>query len=112
MVVNIEQVQRGVTAFVENEIAKKATGFRKFGIYFIIPMLNKYIAEYLEKFRHTVPDMFDENGNVKLDEVYNNAKLAIQKSGQFELMGIIFNETDIDRLFAYIKQTGTSGVSV
>lgn len=105
MVVNIEQVQRGMSAFVENEIAKKATGFRKFGIYFIMPMLNKYTAEYLEKFRHTVPDMFDENGNIKLDDVYTNAKLAIQKSGQFEFMGIIFCETDIDKLFYSIKNT-------
>ena len=35
MIVNLEQVQTGIAHFVEKEIAPKATGFRKFGIYFI-----------------------------------------------------------------------------
>jgi hypothetical protein len=50
-------------------------------------------------------DFMDENGNIELDKVYSQAKEAIQKSGQFEMYNIIFNETDIDKLYGYIKQT-------
>ena len=49
--------------------------------------------------------MFDNDGKLKIDEVYNNSKQAIQKSGQFEFMGIIFDETDIDKLYTHIKNT-------
>ena len=45
---------------------------------------------------------FNENNNIKIDEVYNSAKLAISKSGQIIAYGIIFNENDIDKLYNYI----------
>ena len=48
-------------------------------------------------------DYFDETGNVKLDDLYNAAKAAIAKSGQFTMYGLIFNEADIDKLYEYIK---------
>lgn len=105
MVVNIEQVQRGVVSYVEKEIGQKATGIKKFGVYFIMPSINRYVAEYINKFKGIVPDMFDNDGKLKIDEVYNNSKQAIQKSGQFEFMGIIFDETDIDKLYTHIKNT-------
>ena len=103
MIVNLEQVQNGITNFIEKEIATKATGIRKFGVYFFIPTIRKTTTNYLTKAKEFMPEMFDENGNVELDKVYNVAKDAIKKSGQFEFMGIIFNETDIDKLYTYIK---------
>jgi hypothetical protein len=47
--------------------------------------------------------VFDENHNVNIDEVHTMAKAAIQKSGPFNLMGVIFNESDIDKLYNYIR---------
>lgn len=99
--VNIEQIQMGLNRYVEEEIAKKATGFNKFAVYFALPSINKKIPQLINNFK----DFFDENGNINLDEIYNNAKSAISKSGQFSLYGIIFNETDIDKLYSYIKNT-------
>lgn len=107
MIVNLEQIQMGVLGFVEKEIASKATGFKKFGIYFMVPTIKKSVADYLAKIKSFMPDLFDENSDVDLDKFYNLAKDAIKKSGQFEFMGIIFNETDIDKLYSYIKSTGT-----
>lgn len=105
MVVNLEQIQKGIMLFVEKEIAPKATGIKKFGIYFMLPTIQKTVSNYIVKIKDFVPDLFDENGNLKLDEFYNQAKSAVQKTGQFEFMGIIFNETDIDKLYTYIKGT-------
>ena len=107
MMVNLEQVQMGVLGFVENEIASKATGLKKFGIYFIMPTIKKSVSDYLVKLKSLIPNLFNENGDVDLDKFYNLAKDAIKKSGQFEFMGIIFNETDIDKLYSYIKSTST-----
>lgn len=46
---------------------------------------------------------------VDLDQLYNRSKTAIAKSGQIELAGIIFNETDIDKLYSYIRNTSIQG---
>ena len=110
MMVNLEQVQNGVLSFIDKEIGSKAVGFKKFGIYFLMPTIKKTVAEYLLKFKSFMPDLFDENNNIDLDRLYSMAKEAIKKSGQFELMGIIFNETDIDRLYSYIKSTGVTPI--
>lgn len=105
MFVNKEQVQIGVTNFAENEIAKKAVGVNKFMIYFAMPIISKKIMQYIDTYSTNplTKDLFDENNNINIDTVYNMAKTAVQKSGQFMVYGIIFNESDIDRLYAYIK---------
>ena len=108
MVVNLEQIQAGIACYIDKEIASKAIGFKKFGVYFITPTLQKTAVTYILKFKEFVPDLFDENNNVKLDEVYAQAKQAIQKSGQFEFMHIIFNETDVDKLYSYIHSTAVN----
>jgi hypothetical protein len=105
MVVNVEQVQNGVINFVEKEIASKAVGIKKFGIYFMLPTIKSKVSTYLFSIKDFMPELFDENNNIEISEVYNFAKDAIKKSGQFEFMGIIFNETDIDKLYAYITPT-------
>ena len=105
MYVNKEQIQIGVTNFIENEIGKKAVGVNKFITYFSLPIINKKLSNYIDTFATNLmtSDMFDENRNLNIDEVYNVAKSAVQKSGQFSFLGIIFNETDIDKLYNYIR---------
>ena len=56
------------------------------------------------QFKPMFPELVDSKNNVDLDALYNHGKSAIQKSGQFEFMGIIFNETDVDKLYDYIKR--------
>lgn len=105
MFVNTEQIKIGVNNFIENELGKKATGFNKFAVYFMMPIIDKKIESYVNSFSQNelIKDMFDENGNVDLDRVYNMGKDAIRKSGQFQLYGIIFTETDIDKLYSSIR---------
>lgn len=105
MIVTLQQIKNGVIRFVEQEIAQKATGFTKFMVYFIMPKLNKKVDDIISMAQSSemFKDMFNENGNVKLDELYSTAKEAIKKSGQIEMFGIIFNETDVDKLYTFIK---------
>lgn len=111
MIVTVQQVQTGVINFIEHEIAQKAIGIKKFGIYFILPQINNKVPMLVNKYREVelAKDFFDENGNIKLDEAYATAKTAIAKSGQVEFFGIIFNETDVDKLYSYIKNTTQGG---
>lgn len=105
MIVNITQIRTGIIRFVEQEIGAKATDFDKFKINFISARLPKTIDKMFiqykdnEFFKH----YFDENGNINLDELYNDVKEAARKTGKFNLAGIIFDETDIVKLYEYIK---------
>jgi hypothetical protein len=105
MFVNTQQVQVGVTNFTEQEIAKKAVGLNKFIVYFAMPIINKKVMQYIETYSNDplTKEMFDDNKNIDIDTLYNMAKTAVQKSGKFMFYGIMFDETDIDKLYAYIK---------
>lgn len=104
MIVNTQQIQVGITNYIEAELATKATGFTKFAIYFMMPTILNKANSMLNSFKDNefANSFFDENGNVKLDDVYRTAKSAINKTGQIVVSGIIFNETDIDKLYSYI----------
>ena len=106
MFVNLEQVKVGLNNFIEQEIARKAVGANKFLIYFAMPVIDKNVEYYVESFSKNgmTKHIFDENSNIDIDVVYNMAKEAIRKSGQFVMYGIVFNENDIDKLYSYIKQ--------
>ena len=41
--------------------------------------------------------------------MYNNAKMAIKKSGQFVLWDIIFDERDVDKLYSQIERVYNNG---
>lgn len=102
--VTVQQVERGIINYAEQEIAVKATGFNKFAIYFIIPSINKKVESLISKAyeNEITKQYFDADGNIYLENIYADAKRAIERSGKFEFMGIIFNETDVDKLYKYI----------
>lgn len=106
MFVNTEQIQVGIMNFIENEIAQKAVGANKFMVYFAMPVVAKKVQNYIDVFSQNefTKDMFDENKNIDIDIVYNMAKDAIKKSGKFVFYGIVFDEMDIEKLYAYIKK--------
>lgn len=105
MFVNTEQILLGVNNFIENEIAKKAVGANKFAVYFAMPIVTKKITQYLDNFssNELTKEMFDEDKNLDLNAIYNMAKKAIQRSGAFVYCGVRFDESDVDKLYTYIR---------
>jgi predicted nucleotidyltransferase len=108
MVVSIDQVRVGVKKYVENEIASKSTGLVKFLIYFIIPSIDKSVVDYVNKAKESgmFSDMFNENGHVVVDEAYNRAVFAMEKSGKLflEKYNLTLDRTDVEKLYQYIKE--------
>lgn len=106
MFVTTEKIQIGITNFIEQEIASKAVGFQKFATYFILPKVNKTIEHYMIQLRDNpiMKESFNENGDVNVDELYNMAKQAVRKSGQFSIYGVLLDESDIDKLYTYISK--------
>lgn len=108
MTITIEQAQRAVMSFVENEIAKKATGVTRFGAYFVMGALQNKFPKVVSNILNTpivaMMDFTDEHGHLKIDEIYQFARDAINKAGSIEMYGIIFNQSDIDKLY-HLMQT-------
>lgn len=106
MFVNMERIQTGVTNYIEQEIASKAVGFQKFATYFVLPKVNKIIEHYMVELKDNpiLRDMFNENGEVHIDELYTMSKQAVRKSGKFAVYGVLLDETDIDKIYNYIAR--------
>jgi hypothetical protein len=103
--VNAEQIQTGIQKYIFKEIATKGNSLNKFAVYFLEPFIISRIPTYVDNFSKNefLKDLFDDNKNLDLEKCYNYAKTAIQKSGQIMVEGMFFNETDIDKIYAYIR---------
>lgn len=104
MFVSTQQIQIGATNFVEQEVAKYATGKEKFGYYFALPRIPRIVEDYINGYRNNIMcvDFFDENGNIDIDKLYNEAVEAIRKSGKFVMYGIWVSEDTLKTIYSYI----------
>lgn len=105
---NINQIEMGTMDFIHNEIASKATGLQKFLIYTGSFLGAGMVENLINKHQKILKDLgiITTDGAVDIDILYSAAKKGIEKSGKFEYKGIIFDETDIDKLYQYIKNRG------
>lgn len=107
MAVTLQQVKAGVNSYADMELGRKAQGIAKFGVYFMLPRMDKVIDQYYAQAVNSpmFADMFDANGNIELDMLYDTAKNAMDKTGQIEMYGFRFGRSDIDMLYDYIRNT-------
>lgn len=103
MYVSIDKIIRGINNYFENEIGSKATGVKKFGAYFIIARYNKIFPTLIADYASTLGVLNSADNTVDIDAIYSAAKEAYSHSGQFTMAGIIFNESDIDKLYNEVK---------
>lgn len=107
MTVSLEQIQVGFAKYIDNELGAKATGLTKFMVYFATPSIQNMINVKINEYRSNplFADMFDEKGNIRLEDAYKRAKEAISKSGKILIPYINYfaDEQDLEILFNYIK---------
>lgn len=107
MKVNIEQTQRAIETYFNQEILSKAIGFKKFTTALAYGMFKDKISKLLIDLANNnlikMTEVVDDNQLIDIDLLYREAKEAIQRSGQFEVMHIIFTESDIDKLYSILR---------
>lgn len=107
MTVTMEQLQAGVIKYIDSYLAPKATGMQKFTLYFLAPSIPNMIAVKVQEFKNSgmVSDLFDETGNIKLDDVYKRAQEAMKKSGKLyiEKLNYFADEQDLQTIYNLIK---------
>jgi hypothetical protein len=108
MVIPVQQAEMAIMEYIEQEIARKATGVTKFATYFLMGAMQGKIPHLISKL-HDNPivgmlDVFTEDGHIHLDNVYSWAKTAMEKSGAVTMSGITFNSQDVEKLYETMKQ--------
>lgn len=110
MIATIQQIQNGVSRYITEELARKKTGPAKFLINFLESALTPRITHTLVELQSTPligPTFFDENGNVRLTELADAARSAMEKSNNsITAFGFVFDASDIDKLINYITHGG------
>lgn len=103
--ISIDQLKTGVNKYFSEEILAKTSGFKQF-------MTGLFGGAYIQKIPALIQDnqqmlkslsFLTDDNKINLEEIYTHAKSAVAKSGQFVVAGIIFNETDIDKLYSILK---------
>lgn len=107
MVVTVEQINAGIVKYIDNILIPKANTTTKFMIYFFVPSIPKYVNAKVAQLKEmdSEHEFFNEDGNIKLDDVYNRAKTAIEHSGKLLLPKINYfmDAEDLDTLYSLIK---------
>lgn len=107
MSITVEQLYVAILKYIDTEIAQKANTLTKAIIYFVSPSIPKYIVKKVDDIKDSglVSDIFDEHGNILLDEAYTRAKDAVNKSGKILIPKINYfvDASDIDILYRLIK---------
>lgn len=109
MKLNIEQMQRAITEYFNQEILTKTTGWKKFITDLVFNLYKAKIPDMFLRLSENVlikgTGIIDENHFIDIEALYTHAKSSIQKSGQVEFLGILFNDADVDKLYNYMKNT-------
>lgn len=112
--ISIDRVQRGVAAYVSQELEPQMDGFKKWGFAIasselIASVLPAYIKSLSENKMVAMTGLVDENLNVDIDRLYKRVRPAAEKSpARVELPiigGISFNVEDVDALYNCIMRS-------
>jgi hypothetical protein len=108
MFVNKDQIKVGLKQYIENELAPKTTDSKlKFLLIFGMPILINDAMKEINKLTESesAKEIFlDANGNINIDELRANGIYAMGKCGGKVLFkDIWFDETDINKLYNYIR---------
>jgi hypothetical protein len=114
---NIGQIQRGLVAFIDAEIAPKLSGMTRI----LVQSGGGVLASKLPTLLSNpsvggiggMLQLIDESGAVDLDTIYTEFKRSIQQTGPVTVeipipfsapLAMTFRDADLDRLYQYIKQ--------
>lgn len=92
--------------YLEQELAPKADGLRKVMLYMAIPVLGTQTQQLFEQYKPAIKALgaMTEDGMIDLDVLYPRLKDAVHRAGKVPVMGVIFDEADVDKLHAIAKQ--------
>lgn len=115
---NIGQVQRGLAAFIDAEIAPKLSGIQRIVITagggVIASKLPVLLANPAVGGIAGTLQLITADGEIDIETLYTQIKKAVQQTGSVTMdipipfsapLSMTFRDADLDRLYQYIKQS-------
>ena len=92
--------------FLEQELVPQADGLRKVMLYMAIPVVGTQAQQMFDKYKPALSALgaLTDDGMIDLDVLYPRLKDAVHKAGKVPVMGIIFDESDVDKLNAVAQE--------
>ena len=102
---SIDALVQAVHRFFEEEILSKTSGFKQFLTGLVGSAYIEKIPQLINQNKQTLQtlDFLTPDNTINIENVYNHAKRAAQKTGSFTVSGIIFTDLDIEKLYSLIK---------
>lgn len=91
---------------MDTEIAPKADSFRKFGIYSALFVIQGKVNQFIEPYAPMLSAagvLSEDKTSIDLDNSYEVAKFAMEKTGKVELLGYLMDMSDVEALYAIAK---------
>lgn len=108
MIVSTEQLHRAILTYAEEEIARKSNGAAKFATYFLIASLadhpEKTVGAIINNPIIQMTGVVTDDGNIKADELYSAARIAMERSVSVTISGITFTLPDIDKIYSILQR--------
>lgn len=108
MVIPVQQAEIAIMEYIEQEIARKATGVTKFATYFLMGAMQGKVSKIISSLQSSpivgMLDVFTEDGHIHLDKIYSWAKTAMERANAVTISGITFNSMDVEKLYEIMKQ--------
>lgn len=105
----IDQLKRGLSAYVEKELVGKISGLRKWGLALFASPIIANVDSMMQNHKDFLKTagFMTEDGMIKIDELYSRAREVASKEGDvvenIPLLGDVkFTESDITALYRYI----------
>lgn len=91
-----------LSAYIEQELVPKAGGLQKVMLYMALPVINAQTPQMVQQYAPALKllDGLTDDGMIDLDKMYPALKDAVHKAGKVPVAGIIFDESDVDKLYA------------
>ena len=92
--------------YLEQELAPKAGALQKVMLYMAIPVVGTQTQQIIEQYKPALSALgaMTDDGLINLDVLYPRLKDAVHKAGKVPVMGIIFDESDVDKLHTIAQQ--------
>lgn len=97
-----QEIKMGIQRYVDKELSPQLHGAKGVGIRIILAVGIDGVAEkYLEHPMLETIGIKDTEG-IELDKLYEVAKQEVQKEGKVEVAGILFDASDVEKLYQEI----------
>ena len=108
MKISTQDIPLIMTEYVDSQVAPKANGMQRFGVYSMLYAVNNKMPEILQRYAPIMKmtGIMDDAGVIDVEYLHNMAADAMSHAGNVNLLGFVMDGTDVESLYAIAQRHG------